>query len=253
MNKYWQGFAQSIILFNVLLFSGEIAAEQIIVMSNTRKDLPIKIETTNIANQDYIWQLEISPNQQTQKIQIKLMNPHPTQKTLNKRALEIANTITLAQLPQVSNDFKNKPLNLDEENIARTTYYYGKYSLFIKFPKTIGYAIKPHFSQLQSVLEPFCQPVDANSNPKIQFDSQGNIALNVKFLVGTEGQIRKMEYFPKINHDIKMILEPLLKKIRFYPRNISGVLTSFSIEQPIIIQCHAPKNEPTSIHLKPTK
>lgn len=248
MNKYWQGFAQSIILFNVLSFSSKIAAEQIIVMSNTRKDLPIKIESTDIANQDYIWQLEISPNQQTRQIQIKLMNPHPTQRILNRRALEIANTITLAQLPQVSNDFKNKTLNLDEENIARTTYYYGKYSLFIKFPKTISYAIKPHFSQLQTLLEPFCQSINtksANSNPNVRFDSQGNIALNVKFLVGTEGQIRKMEYMPNINHDIKIILEPLLKKIRFYPRNISGVLTSFSIEQPIIIQCHAAKNEMT--------
>lgn len=248
MNKYWQGFAQSIILFNVLSFSSKIATEQIIVMSNTRKDLPIKIESTDIANQDYIWQLEISPNQQTRQIQIKLMNPHPTQRILNRRALEIANTITLAQLPQVSNDFKNKTLNLDEENIARTAYYYGKYSLFIKFPKSIDYAIKPHFSQLQTMLEPFCQPINtksANSNPNVRFDSQGNIALNVKFLVGTEGQIRKMEYMPNINHDIKIILEPLLKKIRFYPRNISGVLTSFSIEQPIIIQCHAAKNEMT--------
>ncbi|CAM9226883.1 hypothetical protein [Acinetobacter bereziniae] len=253
MNKYWQGFAQSIILFNVLLFSSLAAAEQIIVMSNTRKDLPIKIETTNIPNQDYIWQLEISPNQQSQQNHIKLLNPHPTQKALNNRALEIARKITLAQLPQVSNNFKDKMLNLDEENIARTAYYYGKYILFIKFPQTVQYAIKPNFSQLQSALEPFCNTLNDTSKPKLRFDSQGNIAFNAKFLVDTEGQIRNIDYVPKINYEIKVIIEPLIKKIRFYPRNITGVLKSFSIEQPIIIQCHALKNETTSIHIKPTE
>jgi hypothetical protein len=239
MNKYWQGFAQSIILFNVLLFSTLVDAEQIIVMSNTRKDLPIKIETTNLVNQDYIWQLEISPNQKTQQNQVKLMNPHPKQKILNTRALDIAKKITLAQLPQVSNDFKNKALNLDEENIARTKYYYGRYTLFIKFPETVQYAIKPNFSQLQSMLEPFCDPINTHSKPKLQFDAQGNISLDAKFLVNPEGQIRNIDYAPKINNEIKTILEPLLKKIRFYPRNVSGILKPFSIEQPIIIQCHS--------------
>lgn len=120
MSKYWQRFAQSIILFNVLSFSTVVGAEQIIVMSNTQKDLPIKIESTNLNNQDYIWQLEITPNRTSLQSQVKLMNPHLTQKVLNLRALELAKKLTLDQLPQVTNDFKNKALNFDEQNIVKT-------------------------------------------------------------------------------------------------------------------------------------
>ena len=116
MNKYWQGFAQSMILFNVLWFSTVVDAEQIVVMSNTQKDLPIKIESTNLNNQDYIWQLEIVPNRNSLQSQVKLMNPHPTQKALNLRALELAKKLSqqvtenkynyaeLEKLKQIIND-----------------------------------------------------------------------------------------------------------------------------------------------------
>lgn len=238
MNKYWQGFAQSIILFNVLWFSTVVDAEQIVVMSNTQKDLPIKIESTNLNNQDYIWQLEIVPNRNSLQSQVKLMNPHPTQKALNLRALELAKKLTLDQLPQVSNDFKNKTLNVDEQNIAKIKYYYGKYILFIKFPARVQYAIKPNFSQVQSALEPFCDQSKTPSQNKIKFDQQGNISLSAKFLVDTQGQILNIRYTPLIHEQMKSILQPLLEKIRFQPRNENGVAKSFSIEQPLIIQCH---------------
>ena len=237
MNKYWQGFAQSIILFDILLFSTAVVAEQTIVMSNTRKDLPTKIETTNVRNQDYIWQLELTPNQNTRQIQVKLMNPNPTQALLNSRALEIAHKMTMDQLPRVSNDFKNKSLNSDEEKIAKIQYYYGKYTLFIKFPETVQYAVKPHFSQLQNQLEPFCE-LNGQGNNKFKFDPQGNITINAKFSVNFNGKIQQISYTPNIDTKMRPILEPLLKKIRFYPRNEYGLPKSFSIEQPIIIQCH---------------
>lgn len=237
MNKYWQGFAQSIIFANILLFSAESFAEKRIVMSNTRKDLPTKIETTNIKNQGYIWQLEITPNQNSRQVHVKLMNPNPEKPILNTRALEIARKINLEQLPQVANDFKSKSLNIDEEQIALTKYYYGKYILFIKFPETIMYAIKPNFSQLQSLLEPFCTQKMANKQDHNQIDHQANININANFLVDLNGNIQKINYSPAINNQMRPILEPLLKRIRFYPRNENGLAKPFVIEQPIIIQC----------------
>ena len=237
MNKYWQGFAQSIIFSNILCFSTVSAAEKLIVMSNTRKDLPTKVETTNIKNQGYIWQLEITPNQNTRQVQVKLMNPNPEKPILNARALEIARKMNLEQLPQVANDFKNKSLNIDEEQIALTKYYYGKYILFIKFPETVLYAIKPNFSQLQSLLEPFCEQKNAHQYDHKRTNSLDNITINAKFLVDFEGNIQKINYLSSINSQMRPILEPLLKRIRFYPRNENGLPKSFSIEQPIIIQC----------------
>jgi len=238
MNQYLHGFAQSIIFLNILLFPTVHATEQIIVMSHTRKDLPIKIETTNVPNQGYVWQFEISPNQATQQTQVNLLNPNPKVSILNHRALELAKKITFDQLPRVGNDFQNKVLNHDEQTIAKTKYYYGKYILLIKFPETIQYAIKPNFSQLQSVLEPFChQNLEEEAN-KINFDEHGNIPINAKFLVDTQGKILKIQYSPILYSKIATILEPLLKRISFYPHNEFGVVKAFSIEQPIIIQCH---------------
>ncbi len=236
MNKYWQGFAQSIIFANILLFSAESFAEKRIVMSNTRKDLPTKIETTNIKNQGYIWQLEITPNQNSRQVHVKLMNPNPEKPILNARALEIARKINLEQLPQVANDFKSKSLNIDEEQIALTKYYYGKYILFIKFPETVLYAVKPNFSQLQSLLEPFCAQKNANKQDINPMD-QANINIHANFSVDLNGNIQKISYAPAINSKMRPILEPLLKRIRFYPRNENGIPKSFAIEQPIIIQC----------------
>lgn len=115
----WQGSARSLIILTIILFSVPSFAEQIIVMSNTRKDLPIKIETTNIRNQGYVWQLELMPNQSTGLVQVKLLNPNPSLSILNSRALEIARKITLDQLPRVKNDFKDKALNHDEQKIAQ--------------------------------------------------------------------------------------------------------------------------------------
>ena len=235
MNKYWHGFARSIIILDVLLCSTVVSAEHIIVMSNTRKDLPIKVETTNIKNQDYVWQLELLPNQDTGKILVKLMNPGPNLSILNNRALEIAKKINLDQLPRVSNDFNNRVLNSDEQTIAKTTYYYGRYTLFVKFPETVQYAVKPNFSHLQSSLEPFC---DQKKAGKVKLDEQGNIMINTKLYISTEGQILSVQYIPTISTEMKAILDPFLKKGRFYPRNEYGVPKSFSIEQPIIIQCH---------------
>jgi hypothetical protein len=40
---------------------------------------------------------------------------------------------TLDQLPQVSNDFKNKTLNVDEQNIAKIKYYYGNTFCLLNF------------------------------------------------------------------------------------------------------------------------
>lgn len=235
MNKYWHGFARSMIILGVLFCSTTAFAEQIIVMSNTRKDLPMRIESTNISNHDYVWQFEIIPNQSTGKIQAKLLNPNPNQSILNNRAIDIAKKINLDQLPRVSNDFQNRVLNRDEQTIAKTHYYYGKYTLFIKFPEMVMYAVKPNFSQLQSALEPFCTQKTEN---KAKFDEQGNIHINAKLLIDTQGQIFNIQYIPMITTKISVILEPLLKKIRFYPRNEYGTPRSFSIEQPIIIQCH---------------
>lgn len=235
MNKYWHGFARSMIILGVLFCSTVVTAEQIIVMSNTRKDLPMKIETTNISNQGYVWQFEIIPNQNTRQVQAKLLNPNPNKSMLNTRALEIAKKITLDQLPQVNNDFQNRVLNSDENTIARTQYYYGKYTLFIKFPESVQYAVKPNFSHLQSALEPFCNRQQDN---KLRFDEQGDIQINAKLFVNTQGQIQNIQYIPAIAPKISNILEPLVKKIRFYPRNEYGILKSFSIEQPLIIQCH---------------
>ncbi|MEG0483020.1 MAG: hypothetical protein RR569_07905 [Acinetobacter sp.] len=206
-------------------------------MSHTRKDLPTKIETTNIKNQGYIWQLEITPNQNSRQVQVKLMNPNPNKSLLNARALEIARKINLEHLPQVTNDFRNKSLNIDEEQIALTKYYYGKYVLFIKFPETVLYAVKPDFSQLQSLLEPFCDPKTNSEHNSAQRDDQKNITINAKFLVDIQGNIQKINYLPIINNKMRPILEPLLKRIRFYPRNENGIPKSFAIEQPIIIQC----------------
>lgn len=238
MNKYWQGFALSIIILDVLLFPQVATAEQIIVMSNTRKDLPMKIESTNVSNQNYVWQFEITPNQTTRQVQAKLLNPNPNKSVLNTRALEIARKITLDQLPKVSNDFQHKKLNHDEQTIAKTKYFYGRYTLFIKFPETVQYAVKPNFSQLQNLLEPFCsQTIDELAN-KIKFDEQGNINFNAKFFVDTQGQIISLNYKPAIPSKIKEILEPHLKRIRFYPRNEYGIPRTFSIEQPIIIKCN---------------
>lgn len=236
MDKNWHGLARSIIILDVLLFSAVASAEQIVVMSNTRKDLPIKIESTNIKNQGYIWQIELTPNQSNRYVQVKLMNPNPNISMLNNRALNIARKMTLDQLPRVKNDFKNKNLNLDEQKIAETQYYYGKYTFFIKFPETVQYAVKPNFAQLQNLLEPFCQDSTEKSH-KLQYDENGNININAKFSVDTEGLIQSVSYTPNIQGKMKTILDPWLKKIRFYPRNEYGMPKSFSIEQPVIIQC----------------
>lgn len=235
MKKYWHGFARNLMILTTLFCSPLSLAEQIMVMSNTRKDLPIKVETTNIPNQNYVWQLEIQPNQNTGRIQAKLLNPNSSQSILNHRALEIARKITLDQLPQVNNDFYNRVLNSDENAIARIKYYYGRYTLFIKFPESVQYAVKPNFSHLQSALEPFCNRQQDN---KLKFDEQGDIQINAKLFVNTQGQIQNIQYIPVIAPKISNILEPLVKKIRFYPRNEYGILKSFSIEQPLIIQCH---------------
>lgn len=232
MDKYWQGFAQSIIFANILLFSTGSAAEKRIVMSNTKKDLPPQIESTNIKNQGYIWQLEITPKQNSQQTHVKLLNPNPEKPILNTRAIEIAKKMSLENLPLVTNDFKNKSLNIDEEQIALTKYYYGKYILFIKFPETVLYAVKPNFSQLQSLLEPFC-----TQKNQAKQEASENISINANFLVDFNGNIQRIHYSPAINSKMRPILEPLLKRIRFYPRNENGVPKSFSIEQPIIIQC----------------
>ena len=232
MNKYWQGFAQSIIFTHIFLFSTASTAEKRIVMSNTRTDLPTQIETTNIKNQGYIWQLEITPNQNSRQVHVKLMNPNSKIDILNTRALEIAKKINLENLPLVTDDFKNKSLNLDEEQIALTKYYYGKYILFIKFPETVLYAVKPNFSQLQSELEPFCLQKN-----EAELEAPENISIHAHFSVDFNGNIQSIRYSPMINSKMRPILEPLLKKIRFYPRNENGKPKSFSIEQPIIIQC----------------
>ena len=238
MNKYWHGLARNIIVFDVLIFSAVTSAEQIVVMSNTRKDLPRKIESTNIKNQNYVWQLELTPNQTHRYVQVKLMNPNPTLSMLNNRALSIARKMTLDQLPRVKNDFKNKDLNLDEQKIAQIQYFYGKYTLFITFPETVQYAVKPNFAQLQNLLEPFCQNSTEEAH-QVKYDEQGNININAKFNVDTEGQIQSVNYTPNIHGKIKTILDPWLKKIRFYPRNEYGMPKSFSIEQPVIIQCQS--------------
>ncbi len=236
MNKYWHGFARSIIILDVLFCSTVVFADQIIVMSNTRKDLPTKIETTNISNQGYVWQLEIIPNQNSGQVQAKLLNPNPNKGILNTRALDIARKITLEQLPQVSNDFKNKDLNSDEKNIAKIKYYYGRYTLFIKFPETVQYAVKPNFAQLQSQLEPFCSQ---DTDTKLSYDKQGNIQITTKLMIDTQGQIMSIQYTPMIASKISNIIGPLVKKIRFYPRNEYGIPKPFTLEQPIIIQCHS--------------
>ena len=189
MNKNRQGFAQSIIFTSILLFSTVNSAEKRIVMSNTKKDLPTKIETTNIKNQGYIWQLEITPKQNSQQTHVKLLNPNPEKSILNTRAIEIAKKMSLENLPLVTNDFKNKSLNIDEEQIALTKYYYGKYILFIKFPETVLYAVKPNFSQLQSLLEPFC-----TQKNQAKLDARENISINATFLVDFNSNIQRIHY-----------------------------------------------------------
>lgn len=175
-------------------------------------------------------------NQFTKPSQINESTPHS--KSTEFKGFRTGKKLTLDQLPQVSNDFKNKTLNFDEQNIAKIKYYYGKYILFIKFPARVQYAIKPNFSQVQSALEPFCDQSKTPSQNKIKFDQQGNISLSAKFLVDAQGQIQNIRYTPLVHEQMKSILQPLLEKIRFQPRNENGVAKSFSIEQPLIIQCH---------------
>jgi len=234
MNKYWHGFAQSITLLNVFLFPTVQAAEQIIVISNARKDLPTQIESTNVVNKSYVWQLDILPNQNTGQIQVKLLNPNPNSNLLNNRALEIARKIDLAHLPKIPNAFNNKALK-DKKDISQIHYYYGRYTLFIKFPETVQYAVKPNFSQLQTLLEPFCN--QNNIYDKNKLDSQENITINTKLFVDQKGYIQHILYFPAIVEPMQSILQPVLKRIRFHPRNEYGLVKPFSIEQPIIIQC----------------
>jgi hypothetical protein len=57
-------------------------------------------------------------------------------------------------------------------------------------------------------------------------------------LVDAQGQIQNIRYTPLVHEQMKSILQPLLEKIRFQPRNENGVAKSLSIEQPLIIQCH---------------
>jgi hypothetical protein len=70
-------------------------------------------------------------NQFTKPSQINESTLHS--KALNLRALELAKKLTLDQLPQVSNDFKNKTLNVDEQNIAKIKYYYGNTFCLLNF------------------------------------------------------------------------------------------------------------------------
>lgn len=97
--------------------------------------------------------------------------------------------------------------------------------------------MKPNFAQLQDSLAPFCNQDNQNQSTKVAVDAQGNLVINARFFVDTSGNIQRISYSPAINNQIQTILEKSLHKIHFYPRNEYGLAKSFSIEQPIIIQC----------------
>ena len=241
LKKYRHGIARVFILTVFYLTALSLYAEQMSVLGHTRKDLPIKIETSNLDSKGYVWQIEITPNQNSQQIQIKLLNPNPELSLLNSRALTLARQFTLAQLPQINLDSKNITLNQDEQKMQKTHFYYGKYTLIIKFPKGFHYASKTDFSNLQQQLEPFCHldQKSTTNQSKLKPNAQGDLQLNAQLFVNTEGSIYQIKYSPLPNSKMIEILNAQFKKIRFYSYNKYGTPASFSVLQPIMIQCNS--------------
>ncbi len=226
-----------LILIGMITYSTAIAAP-IQVLNTARKDLPARIESTNLNAQNYVWQLELSP-QSNQQIQVKLLNPHAQLSVLNTRALNIARQIKLSQIPKIDSLSGKSNLNTDEKNLLKTNFYYGKYILIIKFPRGFQYSIKPGFKAMNDVLQKLCDSDTRKQKGfKIQPDQKHQLIFNANLSVDSEGQIHSVKYNPTLDQETVNLLSAQFKKARFYPYNQYGIPMPFSVDQPLIIQCN---------------
>ena len=213
-------------------------AEPIQVLNNAWKDLPVRIESTNLNAQNYAWQLELSP-QPNQQIQVKLLNPHPQLSVLNTRALNMAREIKLAQLPKIDTLSNKTSLNSDEKNLLRTHFYYGKYILIIKFPRGTQYSIKPNFKTMNDELQHLCdEQIRKQKGLKIKPNQNQQLLFNTRLSIDVLGQIQSIQFLPELDQKTTEILFRQLKKAKFLPHNQYGIPMSSNAEQPLIIQCN---------------
>lgn len=226
-----------LILIGMITCSTTIAAP-IQVLNTARKDLPVRIESTNLNAQNYVWQLELSP-QPNQQVQVKLLNPHNQLSILNTRALNIARQVKLSQLPKIDSLSNKVNLNTDEKNLMKTDFYYGKYILIIKFPRGFQYNIKPGFKAMNDGLQKLCNSeIRKQKGLKMQPDQNQQLTFNTNLSVDSEGQIHTIKYNPTLDQETIHLLTSQFKKARFYPYNQYGIPMPFNVDQPLIIQCN---------------
>ena len=227
-----------LILIGMIKCSVTIASP-IQILNTARKDLPTRIESTNVNTQNYVWQLELIP-QLNQQIQVKLLNPHAQLSLLNTRALNIARQIKISQLPKIDSLSSKSNLNTDEKNLLKTDFYYGKYILVIKFPRGFQYNIKPGFKAMNDGLQNLCNnELRQQKGLKIRPDQNHQLIFNANLSVDSEGQIYAVKYNPTLDQETIHLLTSQFKKARFYPYNQYGIPVPFTIDQPLIIQCNS--------------
>ena len=223
--------------FSAFGIATHVCAQPIQVLNHTRIDLPVRIESTNMDAKSYAWQLELIP-QPNRQVTVKLLNPNPQMRILDTRALNIARSIQLSQLPNIDMAAQKNTTTTNLQSTAKSNVYYGRYVLVIKFPRGYHYAIKPRFNVLQEQLQRFCDDkIREQKAPKLHLTDQQQLIVNSQLGVDSEGYIRSVQFSPALDQDTTNALRTQLQKARFHPYNQYGLPASFSAEQPLIIQC----------------
>lgn len=105
------------------------------------------IELTNLKTNDYVWKMQLTKDDNSSKLNIKLLNPNPKFPQLNQRAIEIAQKYYQRPSKLIPLD---APFTLAED--GRTRLYTKPYVFDIQFKSSIESSkilrTRPHLNKL---------------------------------------------------------------------------------------------------------
>ncbi len=188
--------------------------------------LPPVIEASNFNTSDYVWQILLTPENENKTLDIKLINPSPIFSQLNQRALDIAHTIQLKDLPK--------------EHIGAQSAYFQQYILSIRFVYGVAVKTKPDFTQATQYVRNMCKSYLTQSNFRSGLISQEKNFVSgwVKLSVDTKGMISKVDFLNQTeDKKFNKLVENSFKSMDFYPYSKNAILIKYTAMQAFKITC----------------